>query len=76
MGRIEINDLSRDHRVSKDEMRKVFGGGDPKLANLLSERNKISRTWWSSVMNAPAMGIGGDPIDPTFGGFDPGMGGF
>ena len=76
MGRIKIANLPEDHSVSKDEMRKVFGGSDPKLANLLSERNKISRTWWSAVMNAPAIGIGGDPLDPTFGGFDPGMGEF
>ena len=76
MGRIKINDLSRDHIVSKDEMRKVLGGGGPQLTNLLSERNKISKTWWSAVMNAPAIGVGGDPLDPTFGGFDPGMGEF
>jgi hypothetical protein len=26
MGRIKIKDLPEDHKVSRDEMRKVFGG--------------------------------------------------
>lgn len=27
MGRIKINDLAEDPKISKEEMRKVFGGG-------------------------------------------------
>ena len=29
MGRIKIDDLPENHKVSKEEMRKVFGGMDP-----------------------------------------------
>ena len=74
MSRIKIADLPKDQKITKEEMRKVIGGASPQLGSLLSERNKISKSWWSSIMNAPSTDLGGDPLDPTFGGFDPGMG--
>ena len=52
MGRIMIEDLPEDHKISKDEMRKVMGGtlGDDSQLALVDLQNWTQKTQQTMTM--------------------------
>lgn len=63
MGRIKINDLPEDHKVSKEEMKKVLGGTFVSYRSLIYARPSVSPKLGS--IGPISIAIYGSPISIT-----------